>query len=86
MLRAAAAPHGAELLDACREAADVPQALAAVDLALWDRAGSREGRSVGRAATDAPAREVPVNATIAARTARARRAGRRGGARRASSA
>ena len=32
---------GGELLDACRAADDLPQALAAVDLALWDRAGRR---------------------------------------------
>ena len=44
ILRSGDGAHGAELLDACREAADVPQALAAVDLALWDRAGNREGR------------------------------------------
>ena len=37
---------GGALLDACRDAADLPQALAAVDLALWDRAGNREGRPV----------------------------------------
>src|SRR4051794_25098708 len=32
---------GGELLDACRAADELPQALAAVDLALWDRAGRR---------------------------------------------
>jgi len=54
------------LLDACRDAADLPQALAAVDLALWDRAGNREGRPVSALITDDPARSVRVNATIAA--------------------
>ena len=57
---------GAELLDACRDAADLPQALAAVDLALWDRAGNREGRPVSELITDDPAGEVRVNATIPA--------------------
>ena len=40
----ATSASGAELLDACRAAADLPQALAAVDMALWDRAGNREGK------------------------------------------
>src|SRR3954447_6896227 len=66
ILRGGDGAQGAELLDACREAADVPQALAAVDLALWDRAGNREGRSVSELLTEAPAREVRVNATIPA--------------------
>jgi len=34
-----------ELLEACRAERDLPQALAAVDLALWDLAGKRAGRS-----------------------------------------
>jgi o-succinylbenzoate synthase len=57
---------GGALLDACRDAADLPQALAAVDLALWDRAGNREGRPVSELITDDPAEVVRVNATIAA--------------------
>ena len=48
----------------CRAIADLPQALAAVDLALWDRAGRREGRPVAALLTDHPAASVPVNATI----------------------
>ena len=47
---------GTALLDACRDAADLPQALAAIDLALWDRAGRRAGPPVCRAARDRPAR------------------------------
>ena len=35
---------GAQLLEGCRQVADLPQALAAVDLALWDLAGQRELR------------------------------------------
>jgi L-alanine-DL-glutamate epimerase-like enolase superfamily enzyme len=57
---------GGVLLDACREAADLPQALAAVDLALWDRAGRREGRPVCALIADEFAASVRVNATIAA--------------------
>ena len=57
---------GGALLDACREAADLPQALAAVDLALWDRAGGREGRPVSALIADDPAPSVRVNASIAA--------------------
>jgi o-succinylbenzoate synthase len=57
---------GGALLDACRDAADLPQALAAVDLALWDRAGNREGQPVSALIADDPASSVRVNATIAA--------------------
>lgn len=57
---------GGELLDACRAIADLPQALAAVDLALWDRAGRREGKPVAVLIADEPAAGVTVNATIAA--------------------
>jgi L-alanine-DL-glutamate epimerase-like enolase superfamily enzyme len=57
---------GPAVLDACLQIAPVPQALAAVDLALWDRAGKREGRPVAALLTDTPAASVPVNATIGA--------------------
>jgi o-succinylbenzoate synthase len=57
---------GAQLLDACRSAADVPQALAAVDMALWDIAGRRAGSAVCALLTDTPADEVIVNATLTA--------------------
>jgi L-alanine-DL-glutamate epimerase-like enolase superfamily enzyme len=53
------------LLDACREAADLPQALAAIDLALWDLAGHRAGKPVCELLADSPAPEIAVNATIA---------------------
>jgi L-alanine-DL-glutamate epimerase-like enolase superfamily enzyme len=46
--------------------ADVPQALAAVDLALWDRAGRRAGRPVAALLSDRLLAAVPVNATIGA--------------------
>jgi L-Ala-D/L-Glu epimerase len=58
--------EGAQLLDACRAADELPQALAAIDLALWDMAASRQGCPVSRLLVDAPAEEIPVNATLAA--------------------
>jgi L-alanine-DL-glutamate epimerase-like enolase superfamily enzyme len=57
---------GAELLDACRAVADLPQALAAIDLALWDAAGRRAGRPLSALLVDDPLEQVPVNATIGA--------------------
>jgi L-Ala-D/L-Glu epimerase len=56
--------HGARLIDACRRVDDLPEALAAIDLALWDRAGRRAGRPVAALLTDDPAPAVPVSATI----------------------
>ncbi len=58
--------NGAQLVDACRRLDDLPQALAAIDLALWDRAGRRTGRPVAALLTDAPTGSVAVNATIGA--------------------
>lgn len=58
--------NGAEIVDACRRTDDLPEAFAAIDLALWDRAGRRAGRPVAWLIADAPASGVPVNATIAA--------------------
>ncbi len=58
-------PH-AELLAACAAERDLPQALAAIDLALWDRAGRLAGRPVAALLSDTPAASVPVNATIGA--------------------
>jgi len=57
---------GAQVLEACRAADDVPAALAAVDLALWDRAGRRAGKPVAALLVDDPVSQVPVNATISA--------------------
>ena len=57
------------LMDRCRQAADVPQALAAVELALWDRAGRREGAPVCALLADPVLEAVPVNATIGAEDA-----------------
>jgi len=72
-------------LDACRAAADLPQALSGVDLALWDLRGRREGRPVSALLARDAARAVEVNATIggldragaAAQASRAARAGYR---------
>jgi L-alanine-DL-glutamate epimerase-like enolase superfamily enzyme len=58
--------NGAEIVDACRRADDLPEAFAAIDLALWDRAGRRAARPVASLLTDTPATCVPVNATLSA--------------------
>jgi L-alanine-DL-glutamate epimerase-like enolase superfamily enzyme len=58
--------NGAEIVDACRRAEDLPEAFAAIDMALWDRAGRRAGRPVCELIADAPAEAVPVNASIGA--------------------
>lgn len=70
--------NGAQLIDACRLVDDLPQALAAVDLALWDRAGRRTGRPIAAMLTDSPAGAVAVNATVGAvdRATAARQAAR----------
>jgi o-succinylbenzoate synthase len=59
-------PDGATLLDACRAADDLPQALAAIDLGLWDLAGHRAGRPVCELLSSSPAANIPLNASIAA--------------------
>ena len=69
--------QGGELLEACRAADDLPQALAAVDMALWDRAGHRAGRPVARLLTDDVLDEVSRQ-----RDDRRGGSGRRGGERR----
>jgi L-alanine-DL-glutamate epimerase-like enolase superfamily enzyme len=58
--------NGAQMIDACRRVDDLPQALAAVDMALWDRAGRRAGKPVAALLTDDPATAVDVNATLTA--------------------
>jgi len=57
---------GGAVLDACRAAADLPQALAAVDMALWDRAGKRAGCPVSALLCEDALDEVVVNATLGA--------------------
>jgi L-alanine-DL-glutamate epimerase-like enolase superfamily enzyme len=56
----------AQLLEACRGADPLPAALAAIDMALWDRAGRRQGRPVAALLCERPLAEVPVNATLSA--------------------
>jgi L-alanine-DL-glutamate epimerase-like enolase superfamily enzyme len=58
--------NGAQVIEACRGVEDLPAALAAIDLALWDRAGRRAGRPVAKLLCDDPATHVPVNATLSA--------------------
>ena len=58
--------NGAQLIEACRQIEDLPPALAAVDMALWDRAGRRTERPVAELLTDDPAERVPVNASLSA--------------------
>ena len=65
---AAAAPDApaAALLAACAAERPLPQALAAVDLALWDRAGRQAGVPVAQLLARGAARDLFVNATISA--------------------
>ncbi len=55
-----------ELLAACRAERPLPQALAAIDLALWDRAGRLAGKPVAALLSDRLASSVPVNAVVGA--------------------
>lgn len=59
-----AADH-TRLLEACRQTAVLPQAVAAIDLALWDMAGRRAGRPVWQLLGAESPGPVQVNATIA---------------------
>ena len=55
-----------ELLAACRAERDLPQALAAVDIALWDLAGKRAQRPVAALLSIEAARSIDVGAVIGA--------------------
>lgn len=55
-----------DLLRACWAAAVLPQAVAAVDLALWDLAGRRAGAPVWRLLGATDGHDVELNATIGA--------------------
>jgi len=59
-------PSGSDVFDACRAEADLPQALAAIDLALWDRRSRHEGSVLAAMLADEPLTAVTVNATIGA--------------------
>jgi L-Ala-D/L-Glu epimerase / N-acetyl-D-glutamate racemase len=56
----------ADLLAECARLAVLPQALAAIDLALWDLAGKRAGQPVWQLLGVSQAAPVELNATIAA--------------------
>ena len=56
----------AALLEACRAERPLPQALAAIDLALWDRAGRRAGRPVAALLGGDAGEPVAVNALVGA--------------------
>src|SRR5688500_4516193 len=56
----------AALLEACRAERALPQALAAIDLALWDRAGRRAGRPVAALLGGDAGEPVVVNALVGA--------------------
>jgi len=57
---------GVQLLEGCRAIDDLPTALAAVDIALWDQAGHRTGRPLAELLCEQPPPSVPVNATLTA--------------------
>ncbi len=54
------------LLESCEALAQLPEALAAIDMALWDLAGRRAGKPVWKLLGGAAAPAVAVNATIGA--------------------
>jgi L-alanine-DL-glutamate epimerase-like enolase superfamily enzyme len=58
--------NGAQVIEACRGIEDLPAALSAIDLALWDRAGRRAGKPVADLLSDDAVTHVPVNATLSA--------------------
>jgi L-alanine-DL-glutamate epimerase-like enolase superfamily enzyme len=64
LARASPRSTHAELLAACAAERPLPQALAAIDLALWDRAGRRTGFPVAQLIAAGAVRAVAVNATI----------------------
>jgi L-alanine-DL-glutamate epimerase-like enolase superfamily enzyme len=57
---------GVQMLEACRAVDDVPEAIAALDMALWDRAGRRAGRPVAALISEDHVPRVAVNATLTA--------------------
>jgi L-Ala-D/L-Glu epimerase len=52
--------------ECCRQADDLPAALSAIDLALWDLSGRRASRPVAELLAEQPGSAVAVNATISA--------------------
>ena len=66
LLEDAAHGDGEDLVDACWLEADLPQAVAAIDLALWDLEGKQTARPVAELLGAPAGAPVPVNATIGA--------------------
>jgi L-alanine-DL-glutamate epimerase-like enolase superfamily enzyme len=66
ILRDAEGLPRAMVLAACREAAVLPQAIAAIDLALWDLEGRRAGAPVWRLLGAERGADVAVNALLSA--------------------
>lgn len=66
VLSAADGREPADVIAECREIAVLPQAVAAVDLALWDLAGRRAGQPVWRLLGAPAPTNVEVNHTLAA--------------------
>jgi L-alanine-DL-glutamate epimerase-like enolase superfamily enzyme len=64
LARASPRSTHAELLAACAAERPLPHALAAVDLALWDRAGRRTGFPVAQLIAAGAVRSVAVNASV----------------------
>ena len=62
----ATADPSTDLLAACAAERDLPQALAAIDLALWDHASRRTGTALARLIDPRATDAVPVNETIGA--------------------
>jgi L-Ala-D/L-Glu epimerase len=55
-----------DIVDACWLEAGLPQAVAAVDMALWDLEAKRAGRPLMALLASSPAASVPVNASVVA--------------------
>jgi L-alanine-DL-glutamate epimerase-like enolase superfamily enzyme len=66
LARASPRSTHAELLAACAAERPLPHALAAIDLALWDRAGRRTGFPVAQLIAAGAAGSVAVNASVRA--------------------
>jgi L-alanine-DL-glutamate epimerase-like enolase superfamily enzyme len=64
VLAASQGLNGGQLIEACRRVDDLPPALAAIDLALWDRGGRLSEKPVAAMLTNDPSGEVLVNATL----------------------
>jgi L-Ala-D/L-Glu epimerase len=58
--------EGKEAAKRCSDADDLPAALSAIDLALWDLSARRAGKPVARLLAPQPLAQVRVNATISA--------------------